>query len=252
VLRRAARSAEDSGDFPGALRLVSGLPDGRSSRLWRSQLEQAVALAAEDLAGTACWLVHPAVRWARERPTGAIFERYAALILKTMGVGAEYRSHRTAAVACTDPVVVDAGLFDTGLFGEYLSSLAGSPLLKRVSGLERWPGQYSLVWQVTAVGRREIVVRDLWTERDFRVQRRAGADTLDRGAIVYGRAVPVGGDPELAFVLPPERVDQRCATRLLRARRQGGGPEERLRAVAHSRRRAMSSPSAAATVEPLL
>ena len=211
-----------------------------------------MALASEDLAGTACWLVHPAVRWARERPTGAIFERYAALTLKTMGVGADYRSHRTAAVACTDPVVVDAGLFDTGFFGDYLSSLAGSPLLKRVNGLERWPAQYSLVWQVIAVGSSEIVVRDLWTERDLSVQRRAGADTLHQGAIVYARAVPVAGDPELAFVLPPERVDQRCATRLLRARRQGGGPEERLRAVAHSRRRAMSSPAAVPTAEHLL
>jgi hypothetical protein len=245
VLRLAARAAEDAGDFQGALRLVSGLPDGRASRLWRSELEAAVALAADDLAGMACWLVHPAARWARARPTGAIFERHAAQILKTMGVGAEYRLHRMPAVACTDPAVVDAGLFDTGFFGDYLSSLTQSPLLERLSGVELWPAQYSLVWQVVAVGAREVVIRDLWAERDVRVQRRAGTEALVRGAIVYGRAVPVAGDPELAFVLPPERVDQRCATRLLRARRQGGGPEERLRAVGHSRRRALSVAGAA-------
>jgi hypothetical protein len=245
VLRLAARAAEDAGDFPGAFRLVSGLPDGRSSRLWRSELELAVALDPEDLAGLACWLVHPAVRWARERPTGAVFERHAAQLLKTMGVGAEYRLHRTAAVACTDPAVVDAGLFDTGLFGDYLLSIAGSPLLERLRGVELWPAQFSLVWQVVAVGARELVMCDLWSGRDVRVQRRVGTDALVRGAIVYGRVVQVAGDPELAFVLPAERVDQRCATRLLRARRQGSGPEERLRAVGHSRRRAMSCASAA-------
>jgi hypothetical protein len=244
VLRVAARVAEDAGDFSGALRLVNGLPDGRSTRLWRSELEQAVALPEEDLAGIACWLVHPAVRWACARPIGAIFERHASQLLKTMGVGAEYRLHRTSAVACTDPVVVDAGLFDTGLFGDYLSSITGSPLLDRLSGVELWPAQHSLVWGVVAVGAREVVMRDLWAERDVRVQRRAGTEALVRGAIVYGRAVQVAGDPELTFVLPAERVDQRCATRLLRARRQGSGAEERLRAVGHSRRRAMSCTSA--------
>jgi hypothetical protein len=237
----AARAAEDAGDLPGALRLVSGLPDGRATRHWHRELIDAVSLAPQDLAGLACWIVHPAQRWARERPAGAIFERHAAQMLKTMGVGADHRERRLSAVACSDPVVVDAALFDTGLFGDYLLAFARSPLLGLIPEVARWSAQASLVWQVRDLAAREMVVRDLWSERDLRARRYPGTGALAEGALVYGRLVPVAGDPGRAFALPPVRVDQRCATRILRARRQGSGPLERLRAVGHSRRRAIQA-----------
>jgi hypothetical protein len=241
VLYLAARAAEDAGDFAGASRLVAGLPDGRASRRWQSELSIAAALEPTDRVGLACWLVHPAMRWSERLPISAIFERHAGVMLKTMGVGPGHRLRRTAAVAASDPVVVDAGLFDTGLFNDYLAHLAGSPLLARVPEVGRWTAQSSLVWQVIEVSAEEVLVRDLWTERDVRVLRHVVAAPLVRGALVYGRVVPVDGDPGFAFVLAPERVDQRCARRLLRARRQGSGAEERLRAVGHSRRRSIQA-----------
>jgi hypothetical protein len=241
VLRIAARTAEDAGDFPGALRLVSGLPDGRATRHWYRQLMAAAALAPEDLAALACWILHPAARWAHERPAGLIFEQHAALMLKTMGVGAEHRERRAPAVAYSDPVVVDAGLFDTGLFSDYLLGLADSPLFARLPELNRWSAQESLVWQVLKVAAGEIVMRDLWTEREVCALDGASAEALAPGSLVYGRLLPVAGDPGLTFALQPAKIDQRCATRLLRARRQGSGPEERLRAVGHSRRRAIQA-----------
>lgn len=241
VLRLAARAAEDAGDFHGALRLISGLPDGRATRHWQRQLMDVIGLAPEDGAGLACWLVHPAVRSALEKPTGEIFERYAALMLKTMGVGPEHRSLRVSAVASNDPVVVDTALFDTGRFAAYLETLVGSPLLLRLGEVSSWPMQAALVWQVVAMGADEVVLRDLWADRDVRARRYPGAEALALDAIIYGRLVPVAGDPSSAFVLPPAKIDLRCATRLLRARRQGSGPEERLRAVGHSRRRAIQA-----------
>jgi hypothetical protein len=237
----AARAAEDAGDLAGALRLVSGLPDGRATRHWRGQLIEALSLAPQDLAGLACWMVHPALRWARERPAGGIFERHAALMLKTMGVGADRREQRLSAVAGTDPVVVDAALFDTGLFGDYLRAVEPSPLLALIPEVKRWSAQASLVWQVRELGVRELVVRDLWSGRDLRAARYPCSGALAEGALVYGRLVTVAGDPGRAFALPPVKVDQRCATRIVRARRQGSGPLERLRAVGHSRRRAIAA-----------
>jgi hypothetical protein len=241
VLRVAARAAEDAGDLRGALRLVSGLPDGRAVRHWHRQLIDAVSLAPQDLAGLACWMVHPAVRWSSEQPAGSIFERHAALMLKTMGVGAEHRRRRQTAVAFSDPVVVDAALFDSGLFSAYLAGLPRSPLIASIPEVTEWPARSSLVWQVQALAERQMVVRDLWNDQDVLARRFLGAEALAEGALVYGRLVPVAGDPGFAFALPPAKVDQRCATRILRARRQGSGPLERVRAVGHSRRRAIEA-----------
>jgi hypothetical protein len=60
---------------------------------------------------------------------------------------------------------------------------------------------------------------------------------MARGALICGRLVPVPGVVGRAFVVAPVRVDQRCAVRLLRARKRSAGPEERIRAIGRLRRR---------------
>jgi hypothetical protein len=245
VLRTAARRAEDAGDFVGASRLAQKLPDDRSSRRWQCELAAARRIDPANRAALACWLVHPAVRWARDQPGGAILDQHALLMLRTIRMPVDDRERTLAVMASHDPVVVDAALFDADLFDGYLAGLTGSALIERVPGVERWTSQPVLVWEVLRIVGGGVELRDL----------SAGALRHARywpdaspGTLVYGRLVPVLGDISLSFALPPVLVDQRCAARIVRARRQGSGPEENLRAVGHSRRRALeSSPSIART-----
>ena len=97
----------------------SCLPSGPTER-WAGQLERVLALP-EDAPLRLTWTVHPAVRWARERPAGELLERHARLLLTTLGVIGPEREQFLSGVAWTDPVVLDAGLFDGGLFQRYLT-----------------------------------------------------------------------------------------------------------------------------------
>jgi hypothetical protein len=240
VLRAAARAAEDSGDFEGALRLVRRLPDGTRARVWLRELRMAAGLPASASAELACWLIHPALRWAQERPAGDLLERHARLMLTTLGLPAEDRVGRTAAVAATDPVVVDAGLFDGGLFGGYLAAAVGPALLSRAGPVTTWSQQPASVWRLTSHSLDAVVLHDLWVDHEVRALPWPSSPSVALGALVYGRLVPVLGDVAVAFALPPVGVDARCAARVLRTRQRVGGPEERLRAVARSRRRGAS------------
>jgi hypothetical protein len=237
VLRSAARNAEDAGDFDGALRLVRRLPDGARQRRWSRDLQEVVQCSAMTSADIARWLVHPALRWAQERPTGRdLLERHAWLMLTTLGLLAPARTARLAAVAASDPVVIDAGLFDGGLFGRYLSEAAGPALLSRAGPVHTWERQPASIWRVEQQGMSAVVLHDLWACDDVRALPWDGVPSV--ATLLYGRLMPVSDAGPLAFALPPVPVDQRCAARILRARRRGSGADERLRAVALSRRRA--------------
>jgi hypothetical protein len=236
VLRGAARAAEDAGDFRGALRLVRQLPDAGLTRRWSRQLEQMLGLP-EDAPQRAIWLVHPAVRWARERAAGEILERYARLLLMTLGVLGAEREQVLGLVAASDPVVVDAGLFDAGLFGRYVSEALSPALRARCGPLMEWPDLAPSVFRLEARGEDSVVLSDLWSTKEVRCLAFPAARSHPAGTLMFGRLVPVTGAVGLAFALPPIRVDQRCAARLGRARQRGEGPEERLRAVARFRRR---------------
>lgn len=241
----AARAAEDAGDFPGALRLVQQLPASSSAERWSRQLEQVVALP-EDSPLRPAWLVHPAVRWAHERPAGELLERHARLLLTTLGVPAPDREQFVARVAATDPVVLDAGLFDGGLFSRYLAESCDPALLVRSGPLEEWPQHPPSVWRLARRQRDCALLYDQWSLESVRVHRWPAMNDMAPGTLVFGRLVPVLGSLGLAFALRPVRVDQRCAARLLRARRRGAEPEERIRAVARFRRRDRQSKAAAA------
>jgi hypothetical protein len=236
VLRVAARSAEDGGDFRGALRLVRQLPASGQARRWRCQLEEVLQLP-EDAPKRATWLVYPAVRWARERAAGQPLERYARLLLVTLGVLGAEREKLLDLVASTDPVVLDAGLFEAGLFRRYVSEALSPALRSRWGALTQWPEYPPSVFRLEEVRGDLAVLSDLSSAQELEcVAFPAGRSTV-AGTLVFGRLVPVKGAVGLAFALPPIRVDQRCAVRLGRARRRGEGPEERLRAVARFRRR---------------
>jgi hypothetical protein len=237
VLRRAAREAEDAGDFRGALRLVRGLPADADSKVWQEQLETAAGLAAPASAQLACWLVNPALRWALGGPMGEVLEVYARLMLATLGVRAPDRNRRLASVAAADRVVADAGLFDGGVFDAYLPSV-GPQLLARVGSVAAWSRCPSSIWQLVSHDHEYLTLHDCWTGCDVECVAWPGARQTAGGTLLYGRLVPVPGEVPLAFALEPTVVDSRCAARVLRARQRRSGADERLRAVAHSRRRA--------------
>lgn len=237
VLRAAARAAEDSGDFEGALRLVRRLPDRPGARDWLRELRTAAGFPASASAELACWLTHPALRWAQERPAGDLLERHARLMLTTLGLRAPDRVGRIAAVAATDPVVVDAGLFDGGLFAGFLAEAISPGLLSRAGPVGTWSEHPASVWQLRGHCDDFVMLHDLWTDLDVRTLPWHSSRAMATGALVYGRLVPVVGDVPLTFALAPVSVDARCAARVLRTRQRVGGPEERLRAVARFRRR---------------
>jgi hypothetical protein len=236
VLRVAARKAEDAGDFRGALRLVRQLPDSGHTRRWFRQLEEVLGLPA-DAPRAAAWIVHPAVRWARERAAGEVLERYARLLLITLGVLGTERERLLGLVASTDPVVVDAGLFDAGLFQRYVSESLSPALRQRGGPLQEWPLHPPSVFRVDTLGDGTAALHDLCAEAPVRCLAWPAPHLSPSGTLIFGRLVPVAGAVGRAFALPPIQVDQRCAVRLGRARQRGEGPEERLRAVARFRRR---------------
>jgi hypothetical protein len=244
VLRLAARAAEDAGDFRGALRLVRRLPDSGDTRRWVRQLEEVLGLP-EDAPQRATWLVHPAVRWARERAAGEVLERYARLLLVTLGVLGAEREQLLGLVASTDPVVVDAGLFDAGLLQRYVSESLSPALISRGGPLAQWPAHSPSVFRFEEVRDDCVVLHDLWSGEQATSLTWPAARLTPIRTLMFGRLVPVVGAVGRAFALPPIRVDQRCAVRLGRARQRGEGPEERLRAIARFRRRDQQGRAAA-------
>ncbi len=236
VLRRAARAAEDAGDFRGALRLVRQLPESGEARRWCHQLE-AVLRLPDDAPQRATWLVHPAVRWACERSAGEVLERYARLLLVTLGVLGPERESLLGVVASTDPVVVDAGLFDAGLFRRYVSEALSPAVRARCGPLMEWPEHPPSIFRSEEARHDVVLLSDQWSAEEVRCLAFPSARSTPPGTLLFGRLVPVSGEVGLAFALPPIRVDQRCAVRLGRARQRGEGPQERLRAVARFRRR---------------
>ena len=236
TLRIAARRAEDDGDFQGALRLVHRLPVEIDAERWRRQLVLAITLPASG-AELSRWLIHSALRWALERPAGQLLEAYAQLMLTLLGVRASGREAEVTEVAATDPVVVDAGLFDGGLFARYLSSLLGSTLLARAGPVSDWTGCPASVWELECQRADGALLRDCWTGEQVKAVTTRESVEAPAGALLYGRLVPVTGPVGLAFAISPVVVDRRCAVRICRARQRESGPEERIRAVAHSRRR---------------
>lgn len=244
MLRVAARSAEDSGDFCGAMRLVRRLPDSGGARRWLSQLEEVLRLP-EQAPARATWLVYPAVRWARERAAGEVLERYARLLLLTLGVLGAEREKLLGLVASTDPVVLDAGLFDAGLFARYVSEAMSPQWRGRCGPVELWQAQPPSVFRLEERRQSSVLLHDLWSAQALECLPWAAERSTPAGTLMFGRLVPVAGRVGQAFALAPLRVDQRCAVRLGRARQRGEGPEERLRAVARFRRRDQRGQAAA-------
>jgi hypothetical protein len=237
VLHDAARAAEDAGDLLGALRLVRRLPPALAGPRWAAELESAAVLSGAGSAEFACWLVRPALRWALAHPAGELLERYACLLLTTLGVPMAERRRRAAEVAVTDPVVVDAALWDGDLLRRYLVEAASQEVLARAGPVLQWPEQPCSVWRYDGAASGGVRLTALADEAPVSCLAWNGPPAV-AGDLLYGRLLPVEGVLPLAFALAPTVVDRRCSARLLRAFQRRSGPEERILAVARSRRRA--------------
>jgi hypothetical protein len=239
VLHAAARAAEDAGDLLGALRLVRRLPPALAGPRWTAELESAAVVSAEGSAAFACWLIRPALRWALAHPAGELLERYACLLLTTLGVPIAERRRRAGEVAATDPVVVDAALWDGDLLRRYLAEAASAGVLARAGPVEQWPEQPFSVWRYDGAATRGVRLTALADDAQVSCLGWEGPSPA-AGDLLYGRLLPVEGAVPLAFAVAPTVVDRRCASRLLRAFQRRSGPEERILAVARSRRRAQA------------
>ena len=237
MVRIAARAAEDAGDFRGALRLVRQLPAGGPTERWVGQLERVLALP-EDAPLRLAWTVHPAVRWAHERPAGELLERHARLLLTTLGVIGPERVQLLSGVAWTDPVVLDAGLFDGGLFQRYLTEALHPSLLAQAGWLREWPQQPTSVWRVERQDADSAMLCDLWALEPAARPCVAVHGTGGAGQPGLRPAGAGAGSARDGCSLFRRSGSISVALgRLLHARRRGAEPQERLRAVARFRRR---------------
>ena len=222
VLRVAARAAEDAGDFRGALRLVRRLPEAGPTWRWMRQLETVIELPEDD-PQRSVWLVHPAVRWARERPAGR-----AAGALRAAAAG--------------DPRPARPGARDSSCRGSRrpirwcstraCSTAACSPATstrRSIRGCSRAParsptGRSSRRRSGASSGaarRRSPAVRPVVAGACVCTSLAGGECCVEPGHADLRPPGAGAGRVGWAFALPPVRVDQRCAVRLLRARRRG-------------------------------
>jgi hypothetical protein len=234
VLARAARRAEDAGDFAGARRLVRTLPPTPERRRWLVSLDAVLALGSEPAAGDlAAWLLQPALRFAVESTRFAVLLGFADEVLRSWGLTAPERAARLAAEPVVDPLVVDAALFDGGILAAYLGKGLAPALRRRAAPIETWPGGPPAVIEVVGLEGGPVRVRGVLDERDQLV---APFPDAGLGGFRYGRLVAQPGDPSVRFALPPVRLNRITARRVARAVIRSAPVEERLRAIASQRR----------------
>jgi hypothetical protein len=229
AIRAAARRAEDAGDLVGALRLLRLLGDDAELVRWRTSL--AAGLRCRDETERARWLLQPAFRHGFVSAARQALLTLAADVLRTRGRAAVAGSGETADAAVVDPLLIDAGLFDLGMLGDYLSRVlrpGGSPL---VPLLARWPACRVSVFEVD--GTDPVLLTDLVHARP--VDGPVLVDGLEVGSLVYGRILPLPQGS--CFSAPPVPVDRLTARRIARAVLRSAPPVEPLRAVASFQRR---------------
>lgn len=241
VLRTAARSAEDCGDFSGALRLVAQLPCGPERSAWLRSLREVLALGdapAPHQLGR--WLVQPALRFGLRPACAPVFTGFALEVLRAWGLPGVERTRLAPARAAADPIVADAGLFDGGVFDRYLADALAAPLREAAGPLETWSRCPASAFEVRSSAPDCLQVADLHTGRAVQVVPEA---VLEVGALCYGRLVPTGEPEREMFVLPPVAIDQVTAGRVVRAVSRAAPVAERLRAVASYQRRTGEQPA---------
>lgn len=237
VIRAAARRAEDAGDLLGARRLLGLLAHEADVAGWLTSIEAGLRCRDDD--ERALWLLQPAFRHGHVSATRQTLLSLAADVLRTRGRPASAGSSETALAAATDPLLVDAGLFDLGMLERYLDRVlrpAGHPL---VAVLERWVTCRTSVFEVEATDPPRLTDR----VQDRLVPDLRGGEGLEAGQLLYGRLLPL--PVGCRFAVAPVPVDRLTARRIVRAVLRAAPPVEQLRAVAsHQRRLAAAEPPA--------
>ncbi|OMB94431.1 hypothetical protein A5733_14815 [Mycobacterium sp. NS-7484] len=114
--------------------------------------------------------------------------------------------------AITDPLVIDAVLFEGGAFGEFVDQRG--PLLPDDERLlaEQWLLVQRSVFEVEQVQRgRGITVRDLRTGDIHDVQEAAGSRQLKAGQMICARVVPAGDTMQIFGGIEPVALHERAS-----------------------------------------
>lgn len=230
AIRAAARAAEDSGNLPGALRLVPLLPDDPERRRWWHSLQ--CGLHAVDDAARAAWLLQPALRHAAGGVAWMPFLTLTADVLRARGVPAVAGDLHTVDCATSDPLVIDVGVFEFGFLQNYLDAVLVPRGDAAAEVLTAWIGCPISAHEVLAVEGATLTVRDLVAGETVDVEDVVG---WEPGALLYGRVVPTAGSAR--FALPAVELDRVAARRVARAFVRRAPVGERLRAVASYQRR---------------
>jgi hypothetical protein len=188
-------------------------------------------LLAADEGGRATWLLQPALRHAAGGVVWTQLLAVAADVLRTRGVAAVAGDPCTVACATSDPLLLDAGLFDLGMLRSYLDAVLVPRRHEAADTLAAWAGCPASAHEVLTVDGNQATVRDL-----------VGGATVDvggtgwrQGALLYGRLLPASGAAR--FALPAVELDRIAARRVARAVVRRAPMGERLRAVASYQRR---------------
>lgn len=234
VIRSAARRAEDAGDLLGARRLLGLLAHEADVNGWIASID--AGLRCRDDTERALWLLQPAFRHGYVSATRQALISLAADVLRTRGRAASGGSGEAAAAAGTDPLLVDAGLFEFGMLGRYLERVlrpAGHPL---VAVLARWVACPVSVFEVEAGEPLQLTDRRQGRPVSGALRTDGLPGKLEVGQLLYGRLLPLPDG--CCFAAAPVPVDRLTARRIVRALLRAAPPVEQLRAVAAHQRRA--------------
>lgn len=227
----AARLAEDTGDFEGAITLLKETPrpleDG-----WLRDLEHVRGLPADAPSDVWLrWLFSAATRFVLEPRALDVARHYAVVLLQAVGAGAAQIRELTLQRAVQDVVVHDACLFDEGGLAGYLECRAAPHILERAGAVTEWLAVPPSAFELVATGDGVDTVLDLSSSRQRRIKDTNVFRGLPPGSVVYGRVGPIVEQPGEAFGMQPIQIDRVTSRRLTSVTREGGTAEHRLRVL---------------------
>jgi hypothetical protein len=197
---RAAMIAERDGDFARALTLLKRAREPQIVE-WKRQLQALARFGADaDPWLWGRWLGHAAVRWLQAEPRKEVADLARVFACAALPYA---RPEDVAWAMLTQPLVLEAALFDRGLFDEFLTQVVTPRALAAVPHATGWTGQAAQVLRCVEQDALSLSfsVRDGTAVLQVRD---AGTGTGPKpGDIVLGRPLRVVAREPSVFVTPP-------------------------------------------------